>query len=156
MYGADFPRKVSGSGTQTLQSMKGLNSEVFAKNDLVTKNNGFLDVADSTTEKIWGICNKTVTMAADNQTVAKVEVPYIALTDDMQFEMSFDAAAAAGDEGSLFQIAGASGAQVVTVASKSATVGQLELVRLDPRGDGTLTLGLFKLALPQLGYEVET
>jgi hypothetical protein len=142
--------------TQSLDHATGLNSEQFTKGDIVTKNNGFLDVADSATEKIWGIAHKSVTMAADNQTVAKVEVPYIPLLPGFQFEMDFDADASSGDEGSLFGLTGATGAQQVDYATKSATVGQLQLVKLDPRGEGSVRRGLFEVALPQLGYEVET
>lgn len=157
MYGAKFSRSRSGLA-EPLDHRVGANSEVFAENDLVCYASGFLEVVDhATSDRITGICKKTVTMASDNQTVAKVQVPFIPLTVDDEFEMDFDAAAAEANVGQYFQLAGlATGAQQVSLASASDTVGQIMLTKLDPRGEGSTTRGLFKVVLPESAFEPET
>ena len=157
MYGAKFSRSKGGM-TEPLDHHVGANSEVFAVGDLVCYASGFLEVVDHvTSDRPIGICKKAVTMASTNQTVAKVQVPFIPLTPDDEFEMDLDAAATAANQGQYFQLAGlATGAQQVSFASASDTVGQVMLVKLDPRGEGSTTRGLFKLVLPESAYEPET
>jgi len=157
MYGAKWSHSRSGLA-EPLDHRLGANSEVFAVNDLVCYASGFLEVVDHvTSDRIVGICKKAVTMSATNQTVAKVQVPFIPLTVDDEFEMDLDAAATEANVGQFFQLAGlATGAQQVSFASASATVGQVVLTKLDPRGEGSTTRGLFKLAMPLQAFEPET
>ena len=142
---------------QRLEHHIGTNSAEFNVNDVVDLTSGFLSVLGATTDRPLGICQKKVTMASDNQTVAKVTVPFIPLTVDDEFEMDFDAAAALANQGQYFQFnTGGTGAQTIDLASASDTVGQVMLVKLDPRGEGSTLRGLFRVALPELAFEPET
>ncbi len=135
----------------------GTNSAVFAVGDLLDLTSGFLSVLGGTTDRPYGICTKTVTMANNNQTVAKATVPFIPLDNDSEFEMDFDAAAAQANVGQFFQMnTGGTGAQTVNFSTASDTVGQLLLTKLDPRGEGSTLRGLFKVALPEMAFEPET
>ena len=141
---------------QPLEHRIGTNSDTFNANDLVNHASGFLKLVDGTTDRIDGICQKKVVMAADNQTVAKVKVPFIPLRFDVEFEMDFDAVGTEASVGMMFTVAGATGALVVTVASASATVGQVRCVAIDPRDEGNMLRGRFQVALPTTGFEAET
>ena len=151
MYGAKYSRPKGGLA-EPLAHRIGANSEAFNHFDLVTLASGFLEVVDGTSDRPVGICKKKVTMASDNQTVDKITVPYTPLDNDSEFEMDFDAAAAESNVGQYFTVAGATGTQVVTVGSASATVGQVQLVKLDPRGEGSTLRGSFKVALASLSF----
>jgi len=157
MYGAKYSRPMGGLA-QPLEHVIGANSEVFAVGDVVCFASGFLEVVDSATaDRPFGICQKAGTMAADNQTVAQVTLPVIPLGMDDQFEMDFDADAALANQGQFFQLnTGGTGAQTVDLGSASDTVGQVVLVKLDPRGEGDLLRGLFRIALPEMAFEPET
>lgn len=134
----------------------GTNSAVFAYGDLLDLTSGYLSVLGATTDRPYGICKKTVTMASDNVTVAKVTVPFVPLDMDSEFEMDLDAAATQANVGQFFKMnTGGTGAQTVDFATASDTVGQLVLTKLDPRGDGSTVRGLFKLALGELAFEPE-
>ena len=142
MYGALAPRLENGCAVTSLGYHLGKNSEVFTKGDLIEVASGIAEVADDTAARAIGIANRTVTMASDNQTVAKVEIDYTPLNENVLFEMDFDAAAAVADQNAFYTITGATGAQQVSYASKDAGVGQVQLVKLDPRGEGSTTRGL--------------
>ena len=45
-------------------------------------------------------------------------------------------------------------AQVVDPSTRSATVGIVELIKLDPRREGSTTRGLFRFARPNMGWTV--
>jgi hypothetical protein len=155
MYGAKYSQAHQGLA-EPLDHRLGANSEAFVVNDLVTYASGFLEVVDGTGDRPVGISKKTVTMSASNQTVAKVQVPFIPLTPADLFEMDFDSVGTEASVGMFFQLSGASGAQVVTVGSASATVGQLLCHKVDPRGEGSMLRGLFSVALPLQAFEPET
>lgn len=157
MYGAIYKRSRQGL-VEPLDHCIGANSEVFAVGDLVCWASGYLEVVDhATSDRPIGICKKAATMTSSNQTVAKATVPYIPLTPDDEFEMDFDAVATHANVGQYFQLAGlATGTQQVSFASASDTVGQVMLVKLDPRGEGSTTRGLFRLVLTESAFEPET
>lgn len=156
MVGAKLSRSVSGI-TQRLDHIIGTNSAVFAIGDVVDITSGFVSVIGASTDRPYGICQQKITMASDNQTVAKVKVPVIPLTTDDEFEMDFDADAALANQGQFFPLnTGGTGAQTVDLASASDTVGQVMLVKLDPRGEGSVLRGLFRVALPEMAFEPET
>lgn len=154
MYGAQFPR--TNIPVKPLGYAVGTNSTQFTKGDILEKNSGFLKVVNGGTDILIGISDYSGTMASDNQTVAKQEVPYIPADRDFLFEMDFDNDAAAADQGSYFTITGATGAQQVSYASKSATVGQVVLEKLDPRGEGSVRRGLFRFAKTSETYTPAT
>ena len=155
MYGAKYSRASQGP-REPLDHIIGANSEEFNYNDLVTYASGFLEVVDGTSDRIDGISKIKKTMDSDNQTVDQYEVPFIPLSENDAFEMDFDSDAALSNQGQFFQVStDGTGAQVVTVASASATVGQLVLVKLDPRGEGDLSRGLFRVALNRTAFEPE-
>uniref|UniRef100_A0A6H1ZRW4 Uncharacterized protein n=1 Tax=viral metagenome TaxID=1070528 RepID=A0A6H1ZRW4_9ZZZZ len=156
MYGAKLSRPMGGLA-QPLQHIIGTNSAVFNIGDVVDITSGYTSVLGATSDRPFGICTKKVTMASDNVTVAKVKVPVQPIGMDDQFEMDFDAAATAANQGQFFQFnTGGTGAQTIDLATASDTVGQVVLVELDPRGEGSTVRGLFRVALPEMAFEPET
>lgn len=134
----------------------GKNSEVFNIGDLVNLTSGFAEVVDGTTDPINGISKEKKTMASDNQTVAQAKLEYSPI-ENLEFEMEADGTLTQAMVGHYFTVAGATGVQQVTVSTDSATVGQVQLVALDPRGEGSTLLGLWRVALPQNAtFEPET
>lgn len=126
----------------------GANSIVFNTADaLYINTSGFLDIA-STTSKIFGYSLGDITMASDNQTVAKVKPPYApaqgveviypangAITQTMVGEYTVFSSATAG-------------AQTISNTT-SATVGQFVVLGFDPDNDGTTTDVVVKAAVDQ-------
>jgi hypothetical protein len=146
----------NGAAAPSLTYKLGKNSEVITKGDLIEVASGIAEALDDTAARPVGIANRTVTMASDNQTAAKVEIDMIPLNEDVVFEMDLDADATVANQGQFFTIAGATGAQVATFSTASAGVGQVQLVKLDPRGEGSVRRGLFRSALTGLAFEPET
>ena len=151
MYGANYV-KLS-STEQPLRYVIGTNSEVFVKGEVLAMTSGFGTINTGALD-VLGICDADKTMAADNQTVAKVEVPFVPATADMGFEMDFSSVETVAYQGYLYTLTGAVGAQVVDPATRSATVGIVELIKLDPRREGSTTRGLFRFARPNMGWTV--
>lgn len=133
----------------------GANSAVFNKFDFVTLASGYLVVVSSDTDRPMGLCDASKTMASDNQTVAKVEVPFYPAQEDFMFEADFDAATQSqANAGTFYTITGSTGQQQISASSGSATVGQVVLEKFDPRGEGSLTRGLFRFAKTYQSYTV--
>lgn len=153
MYGAHFPRLSYDEAP--LGYGIGKNSEVITKGDILTNSSGFIAVNTGNDVPV-GIANQDGTMTGTNQTVAKVEVPYIPAETDMTFEMDLDSAETAAYQGYLYTLTGATGAMKVDQSSHSLTVGVVELVKLDPRKEGSTTRGLFRFARSQKGFTVAT
>lgn len=152
LYGAANIR--SYEGAPDLEYRIGANSAQFTKGDIVTFSSGFLAVASADSRPV-GICDLSATMTSNNQTVAKQEVPFIPASDELLFEMDFnDSSAVEGDIGSFYQLTGTTGAMLVNRSTKSATVGPVVLVKLDPRGEGSAVRGLFKFAKGFQSYTV--
>lgn len=144
---------VSEGSTNVFQNRIGTNSAQFTMGDILTLTSGFLAVAGANSRPV-GISNYSGTMTADNQTVAKFEPAFYPASDNLRFEMDFSANAAEADVGSFFQLTGATGAQKVDYATKSATVGPVVLEKLDPRGEGSVLRGLFAFAKGFQSYTV--
>jgi hypothetical protein len=149
MNGAAFPRPFGGMA-EPMNAEVGKNSEVFNIGDLVFFNtDGMIEVVDTTLLKIEGISKEKDTMSATNQTVELKTQAYTPVeVDQAEFEMDFDADVTATNRGAYYTIAGGTGAQKVTFASASDTVGQVYCVKVDPRGEGDLRRGLFRVAKP--------
>jgi hypothetical protein len=134
----------------------GKNSEVFTANDLVTDGAGVLEVA-AASEAIYGIVLKTQTMAADNQTVAKIKPLCFPIDQQYEFLMGTNADLnPAASVGVYYNITGATGAQVVDVTGGATTgLGRVVIcTAVDPNGVGGsgagsgLRQGLFKIVKP--------
>jgi hypothetical protein len=151
MYGANFLRFAYDE--IPLGYVIGTNSEVFKKVEIVAMASGFGTINTGALD-VLGIVDADMTMSADNQTVAKKEVPFYAARADMTFEMDFDGTETVAYQGYLYTLSGAVGAQVVAAATRSATVGIVELVKLDPRREGSTVRGLFRFARPNMGWTV--
>jgi len=156
MYGAQYARMENGCAVPSLAYALGKNSEEITKGDLLEVNSGITEALDGTSARPLGIANQDGTMSSDNQTVAQVEIGYTPLGNDVVFEMDLDATTSNAVQGQFFTLTGATGAQEVDFSSASATVGQVQLIKLDPRGTGSVVRGLFRSALTGLSFEPET
>lgn len=153
MYGAQNARTNVDIPSYDSASPIGKNSEVFNKGDIVTVASGFVKVS-GVNDRPYGIIDLTATMSSTNQTVAKQRPPIVPNTSDLTFEMDLNADGAEADNGSFFQLTGTTGAMLVDYSSKSATVGPVVLVKLDPRGEGSVRRGLFRFAKGLQSYTV--
>lgn len=109
----------------------GKNSEAFHKADPVSiDSDGFLIVAVAT-GKIIGWCLEDVTMASDNQTVAKVK-PQYAVADGQLMVITSDQALTQTDIGTYADMKGTTGAINVDLAGGAN--GQLFVWGSDPQG----------------------
>lgn len=113
-----------------------------------------LDNADPATfDGTWTSSTKTYVAASDNVTdkkcVAKVIVdPFALFYNDGDGDMAIE------DVGCLMKLADQ---DQVTVGSPSATVGQVQVIKVDPNGTGNMSEGIFRIAFSQaFAYEVET
>lgn len=117
----------------------GKNSEVFASGDPVMLSSGVLAVVTGT-NAIVGVVVKKVTMASDNQTVAKVAPSYIPSDNQTIFLMgtNADLTGNATDPGTYYKLTGTTGAVKVDVASgvQVTSSRQVEIVKVDPRNVG--------------------
>lgn len=118
----------------------GKNSEVFTSNDVLTVDgtNG-LKVAGAT-DIVFGVGLKTVTMASDNQTVAKVSPGLIPSDTGLVFLMgtNADLTGNVSDPGDYYKLTGTTGVQQVDVTSgvQTTTSRIVEIVKVDPRNIG--------------------
>lgn len=151
MYGANYPRFAYDE--IPLAYTIGTNSEVFKKGEILAMASGFATINTGALD-VLGVCDADKTMASDNQTVAKVELPFYSARSDMTFEMDFDGTETVAYQGYLYTLSGAVGAQVVAAATRSLTVGIVELIKLDPRREGSTVRGLFRFARPNMGWTV--
>lgn len=155
MYGANYPRLAYDEAPLGYAVIK--NSEVIAKGDLLTLSSGFAAVSGAASIPL-GFADTSKTGAVDNQTVAKVEIPYWPAETGMTFEMDFNTTVAmsAAYQGYMFKLTGATGAMQVDSNTASTTVGVVELVKFDPRREGSSVRGLFKFARSAEGFTVAT
>lgn len=153
MYGANNPRFAYDEIPLSYQI--GTNSAVFTKGDFLTSASGFAAVSGAASIPL-GICERTVTAASDNQTVAKVEVPFYSAKEVFKFEADFDETETVAYQGYFYQLTGTTGAMLVDQSTHSATVGVVQLEKLDPRREGSTVRGLFSYARAGQGYTVTT
>ena len=151
MYGANYLRLAYDEAP--LSYAIGTNSEVFNKGEIVSFASGYLTINTGNLVPA-GIVDTSKTMASDNVTVAKVQVPFMSADQVMTFEMDFDSAETVAYQCYFYQITGATGAQKVSQSTHSTTVGIVQLVKLDPRNEGSTTRGLFRFARPAMGYTI--
>lgn len=129
----------------------GINSGAFATADaLYIDSNGWLTVV-STSSKVLGFSLDNRTMAAANQTVAKVKPLYTPWLGIVAVYTA-DQACVQTDIGAYADLVTVtSGAQVLNLVA--GTSGQFHVLGFDPDGDGTTTLTVVEVAEPQqLGF----
>lgn len=138
------------------------NSEVFAEGSPVTiDSSGYLAVASSSGEKIWGFCTQGVTALGTNQngTVPQVAnsaavgfAPRVIGTTNVYFWADSDLAWTQTDVGAYADIASAS-AGVVTLNLAAGSSGQFFVIGLlsdiDPSAEGDTDRIVVKVAEPQ-------
>jgi hypothetical protein len=135
-------------------------SETVTDGDFVSLQQGGTVEAAANTEKLYGVVNggsnsdlvsrnyREPETTGDSAGDAKVLVE---LAEEARFEIDVDADLASDAEGSYYTITGATGAQTVANASKSATVGQLLCLKRIPTNaaETEFQRGLFQVvALP--------
>lgn len=125
----------------------GNNSEQFSYADAVyIDSDGFLAKA-TTSSKILGFALEDVTMASDNETVAKYKPAYMP-ADQVTMVYTADQAVTQTDIGAYVDlVTTTSGAQVLNLAAGST--GQFIVMGFDPNNDGSTTLCIVRVAEPQ-------
>lgn len=105
------------------------NSAAIANGDLVALSGGFVIKAINTTVRpLVGVANGAITVAADNQTVAKLKVSYTRLEPhDTLVEIVPSADIVQADVGKFYALTAAG---LVDVATASATIVAGSVVRL--------------------------
>ena len=131
-----------------VESAQGLNSAVFAKADPVTiDSNGYLIYATAGT-KVLGFSLDDVTMASDNNTVAKVRVNYIPAIPGVQMQYTSDQACTQTDIGAYADLVGTTGATQINLAAGAA--GMFYVKDFDPNQDGSTSEVIVETAEPQV------
>lgn len=118
----------------------GNNSEAFTEGDPVTTSGGDL-VVGGTTDSIVGVVQRTITMASDNETVAKVRPPYTPIAIGTLFLMGTNADLTGDntDYSAYYKLTAATtGTVQVDVASgvQTTTSRVVEIVKVDPNQVG--------------------
>lgn len=172
---AGFTYRKNLDGTNAVPSLLkaiGKNSIEFSKGDAVRVNtSGFVDVAE-TTEGIIGIVVGVVdakglpvaydsgdidtwTMASDNQTVAFKEVVFIPAFGHYAFSCDSDTTIELASIGKYFALNSTSDG--VVTAGESFTIGNLDvqLIGVDPDGDGDVSKGLYRIVKTQMGQSAQ-
>lgn len=145
-YGAEIYKSPTKETNLTYNEI-GKNSEVFTLGDFLTDGANGLAVAGAT-DAVIGICAKTQTMTATNETAAKVYPAYNPIDQDYDYlcgcNGNLDALASPGI---FYKLAGTTGAMQVDVNSGAQTTSNRVVVctGVDPLKTGTLTDGLFKV-----------
>lgn len=151
IYGAELWKSPTKEVNYAYEGL-GTNSEVFTQGDTITVSSG-LTTAAGATGTVYGVIAKTATMAADNQTVAKVYPAYIPIDQDMEFLMGTNAdLTATTSVGVIYKLTGTTGAVLVDVTSGAQTTTSrvVRCVKVDPLGLGGsgagsgLRMGIFK------------
>lgn len=128
-------------------SVLGKNSAAFAVADPVTiDSDGLLIVATAGT-KIIGYAVEAVTMASDNETVAKKMPKFIPALPGVLMQYTADQACTQTDVGAYADLSGTTGAIQVNLAAGAN--GQFIVKGFDPEGDGTTTEVIVETAEPQ-------
>lgn len=130
-------RLVSGMKTSNLQKKILTNSTYLDNGDFVTIDvNGFL-ARTAAGDKITGIYEgASVTAAADNQTVAKVEGYYQPIEEDMVFELTSDQACQDTDVGAYADIKLSTNAFQLDLAA--GATGQMYVIGYDANATTTV------------------
>ena len=153
MYGANYLRLAYDEAP--LGYIIGTASTTFAKGDILSITSGYGVVSGANSIPL-GICDASKVTAVSNETVAKVEIPFYSADQIMEFEMDFNATETVAYQGYFYQLTGTTGAMQVAASTRSTTIGVVQLLKLDPRREGSLVRGLFRFARPAMGYTVAT
>lgn len=116
----------------------GGNSVVFTQGDTVKISSGFLQIA-GTTDAVYGIVNKTATMASTNQTVAQVKPSVTPIDQNMEFLMGTNADISGTNVGVYYRLTGATTNTIQVDVSNGATTGTSRVVictKADPLQEG--------------------
>jgi hypothetical protein len=128
-------------------SVLGLNSAAFAVADPVTIDaNGLLIVATAG-DKVLGFSVEAITMAADNQTVAKIKPKFIPANQAVLMQYTSDQACTQTDVGAYADLVGTTGAIQMNLAAGAN--GAFIVKGFDPEEDGTTTEVIVETAEPQ-------
>lgn len=122
----------------------GANSVAFLPGDFLTGSTEFVTLA-ATGETIVGVCASQITMASDNQTVARNKVSYTPTSAKETYNVPIlGGTITTADINKYYDI---TLTQVVDGSTENTTTGQLQLVDLllAPSG-ATMGLGKFKIA----------
>lgn len=115
----------------------GNNSEEFTSGDAVTISSGFLQVAGAT-DRVYGIVQKSQTMASDNETVGLVK-PSVQVPDlGYEFLAGTNADLAATSVGTYYKLVGTTGIMQVDVSAGAMTGAAriVECTQVDPLNEG--------------------
>ena len=139
VYGAHLTQAGSQSANYRYDVI-GKNSEAFATGDPVTVTAGVALVA-GTTDTVYGIAVKSQTMAATNQTVAKVRPAVMPVYQDQIFLMgtNSDLTGNATDYGKFFKLTTADNGVVQIDVTSGVQVGisrVVQIVKVDPFEEG--------------------
>jgi len=133
---------------ETAEPVIGANSVVFAVGSPVTlDSSGFLALS-AAGDKVYGYCVEEITMASDNQTVAKYQ-PAVVLPDNVVAWFDADQDATQTDIGAYADIASVS-AGIATLNLAAGSSGQFIVLSIDPYGDGDNSIVAVKVAEPQV------
>lgn len=146
----------------------GKSSVIFTVGDAVRFNtSGFIDLSH-TAEQIIGIVASVVTskglpvdydsgstntwtMTSSNETVNMYEVAFIPAFPHYAFSCDSDTTIEQASLGKYFQLASTSDGASTTTESDTIGTLQLQLIGLDPDGDGDASKGLFRIVASQMG-----
>ncbi len=138
LFGAQLVQQ-KGNETDYRFDVVGTNSQVFHSGDPVTISSGKLIVA-AATSNILGVVAKTATMAADNDSVAKICPAVVPAENDTIFLMGTNSnlTGNATDVGTYYMLTGTTGAVLVDVTSgaQTSTGRVVEIVKVDPFNEG--------------------
>lgn len=124
------------------------NSEAFATGDAVyIDTSGFLAKA-TTSSKVLGFALDTVTVASDNQTVAKVCPKYVPAMDVLM-QYTADVAVTQTKIGEYADFSAVTSGGFTVGVNGSGATGQLFILGFDPEGDGSTDQVVVKVAEPQ-------
>lgn len=139
LYGASLSSSPTNGENYDGGRVIGKNSEVFTVNDIVT-----IDASDGlkvagATDTVYGVVNKTVTMASTNETVAKVMPSVQPIDEDYEFLMGTNSdLSPLTSVGAYYKLTGTTGVQQVDVTSGVQTTTNRVVVctEVDPMGLG--------------------
>jgi hypothetical protein len=126
------------------EAVIGANSEVFKDGTLVSKNSGGFLIVATAGLRIWGVSRSELTMASDNQTVAKV-APVVVEHTNLTLSMLGDQAVVAGDRFKWADISTVSAGLQTVAVSTASTSGQLAIQNLQTDVDTNPNIAAFQL-----------
>lgn len=168
MTGFEYRKSLKGSEDAGVLYFTGANSITFIIGDAVKVDTSGFATTASAGNKLAGIVAQVVdangiavdpdsgttnnyTMTSTNQTVGLKKVGIIFSKDALFANQATTALAVTN----LLQFFDLSDKNTISTASASDTAGQMQLIGLDPDGDGDTTKGLFRIAESQFDPYVQ-